>query len=75
MQFHKCPRAAAVLEWPAPFPRDAEWIPLRGIKGDNLLRANLMLPPVGQIIFIDPRFLPAEVEVPQPDLVRIVFKA
>src|SRR5258708_1462608 len=34
-----------------------------------------MLPPVGQIIFVDPRFLPAEVEVPQMDPVRIVVEA
>ena len=34
-----------------------------------------MLPPVGQVIFVDPRFLPAEVEVPQLDLVRIVVEA
>ena len=34
-----------------------------------------MLPPVGQIILIDPRFLPAEVKVTQLDLVRIVVEA
>ena len=46
LQFHKCPRAAAVLEWPASFPCDAEGILLLGIKGQNLFQTNLMLPPV-----------------------------
>src|SRR5438876_4617508 len=48
---------------------------LRRVKRENLLQTNLMLPPVGQVIFVDPRFLPAEVEVPQLDLVRIVIEA
>jgi hypothetical protein len=34
-----------------------------------------MLPPVSQIIFIDPRFLPAEVKVVESYLVRIVVEA
>jgi hypothetical protein len=36
---------------------------LRRIKGKNLLQTNFMLPPVGQVIPIDPRLLGAEVEV------------
>src|SRR5690348_16153585 len=36
LQLHKCPWAAAVLEWPTSFPCDAEGILLRGIKGKNL---------------------------------------
>src|SRR5438132_189 len=67
LPLHKCPRAAAVLEWPASFPCDAEGILLRWVKRENLLQTNLMLPPIGQVIFVDPRFLPAEVEVPQLD--------
>jgi hypothetical protein len=62
-------------DWPTSFPSYAEGILLRGIEGENLFQTNLMLPPVSQIIFINPRFLPAEVEVPQPDLVRIVVEA
>src|SRR5438045_1380758 len=34
-----------------------------------------MLPPVGQVIFVDPHFFPAEVEVTQSYLVWIVFEA
>src|SRR5215471_18643851 len=75
LQFHKCPRAAAVLDWPASFPCHAEGVTLRRVKRENLLQTNLMLPPVGQVIFVDPRFLPVEVEVPQLDLVRIVVEA
>src|SRR5690242_11491855 len=47
LQFHKCPRAATLLDRPTSFPCDAEGIPLRGIKGKNLFQTNLMLPPVG----------------------------
>jgi hypothetical protein len=75
LQRHKCPRAAAVLDWPTSFPCDAERITLRRVKKENLFQTKLMLPPVGQVIFVDPRFLQAEVEVPQLDLVRIVVKA
>src|SRR6266516_1455545 len=75
LQFHKCPRAAAVLDRPASFPRYADGILLRGIKGKNLFQTNLVLLPVGQVIFVDPRFLPAEAEVTQTYLVRIVVEA
>ncbi len=74
LQFHKCPRAA-VLDWPASFPCYTEGIILRRVKRKNLLQTNLMLPPVDQVIFVDPRFLSEEVEVPQLDLVRIVVEA
>src|SRR5207245_2954184 len=75
LQLHKCPGAAAVLDWPASFPCYADGITLRWVKRENLLQTNLMLPPIGQVIFVDPRFLPTEVEVPQLDLVRIVVEA
>jgi len=74
LQFHKCPRTTTILDWPTSFACYAEGIALRGIKGKNLFQTNLMLPPVGQIILIDPRFLPAEMEVPQLHLVRIVIE-
>src|SRR6266700_6365844 len=75
LQLHKCPRATTILDWPTSFPCYAEGITLRRVKRENLLQANLMLPPVGQVIFVDPRFLPAEVEVPQLDLMGIVVEA
>src|SRR5258708_5956351 len=41
LQFHKGLGAAAVLDWPASFPCDAEGIPLRRVKREKLLQTNL----------------------------------
>src|SRR5713101_4827878 len=41
LQLHKCPGAAAVLDWPASFPRYAEGVAFRRVKRENLLQTNL----------------------------------
>jgi hypothetical protein len=64
------------LKMPTPgFEWSPNGITLRRVKRENLLQTNLMLPPVGKVIFVDPHFFPAEVEVTQSYLVRIVFEA
>src|SRR6266699_2399373 len=68
LQLHERPWSTTILDGPTAFACCAERITLLWVKGENLLQTNLVLPPVRQVIFVDPRFFAAEVEVTQLDL-------
>jgi hypothetical protein len=71
-QRHERPGATAILKWGSSFPCYTAGVAFCGIKGKNLLQANLMLPAIGQVILIHPSFFAAEVEVIESHLMRIV---
>jgi hypothetical protein len=75
LQCHECESAATLFDGPTAFARHTHGITFRRVKRENLLQTNLMLPPVRQIILIDPRFLTAEVKVMESYLMRIVVEA
>ncbi len=50
----------------------ADGVMLCWVKGENLPQANLVLPAISQIIFVDSAFFAAEVEVTESYLMRIV---
>jgi hypothetical protein len=56
------------------FPCCTNRIRLRGIKRENLFETNLVLPPIGQVVLIEPRLLEAEVKIMEVNLARIIVE-
>ncbi len=57
------------------FACQADGVTLCWIEGQDLLQTNLMLPAIGQVIFVYPAFFATEVEVRELHLMRIVTEA
>lgn len=74
LQLHKCPRATAVLKGSAPFARYAERILLCRVKGENLFETKFMLPPIRQVVLIQPGLFRPEVKVAELYLARIIVE-
>src|SRR5579872_5291487 len=74
-QRHERPGATAILKRGSTFPRQTDGVTLCWIQGKSLLQANLVLPAISQVIFINPAFFAAEMEVTESHLMRIVAEA
>jgi hypothetical protein len=64
----------SIFDRRSPFSCQTDEVILCWIKGKKLHQAKLMLPPIGQVIFVDPAFFAAEMEISKLDLIRTVTK-
>lgn len=69
------PKTTTILDGSLPFARYADGVTLCRVKGKNLFETNFVLPPVGQVILIDPLFLAPEMEITQLHLMGIIVEA
>jgi hypothetical protein len=74
LQLHERPGATTVFKGSTPFARSTHGIRLCRIKRKNLFEANVVLPPIPQIILIQKGLLEAEVKITKSDLARIIVE-
>src|SRR5690348_2752656 len=74
LQLHERPWSTTILKRSASFACGADGILLCRVKGKNLFKTNFMLPPIGQVVLIQPCLLEAEVKITESDLARIIVE-